>query len=305
MLRRLCFFFQLRIGSFFAKIIGKEPHVTWTALFREHFVEYPFHKIKGLVSKNNESNFFKITPYDDTLVVVTVGGLSVFWPMHFPTEPILSGYNAIFNNEADNYFRFYTPKKTDIVFDLGACEGIFSLLLRDKVEKVYTFEPFPGLCHALACTLEDDIKTGRAEICNYAVGDKIGEVDFFLDDDLDGSSMQESRLEGKETKKISVPMITLDDFIIERGIQRVSMIKMDVEGAEFDVLQGARGILSKMKPDLLVSSYHYPHDYERLSQFLVDLGYKIKTSPLVMTTQGGQSRPWYRYALVYATFPAE
>ena len=305
MLKRLCFFFQLRIGSFFAKIIGREPYVTWNALFREHFAEYPFQKVKGLLSKNNKSAFFKITPYDDELVVVAVGGLNVFWPIHSPAEPILAGYNAIFNNEADNYFRFYTPKKTDIVFDLGACEGLFSLLLRDKVEKVYTFEPFPALCHALACTLEDDIKVGKAEICNYAVSDKTGVADFFLDDDLDGSSMEESRLEGKQTKKISVPMITLDDFVTQNEIQRVSMIKMDVEGAEFDVLQGARELLSAMKPDLLVCSYHYPHDYERLSQFLVGLGYKIQTGPLVMTTQGGQPRPWYRYALIYASFRAE
>jgi hypothetical protein len=78
------------------------------------------------------------------------------------------------------------------------------------------------------------------------------------------------------------------------------MIKMDVEGAEYSVLEGAREIIKEFKPDLLVSAYHYPYDYERLSKFIVDLGYDISRGPLVMTTQNGQRRPWYRYALIYA-----
>jgi FkbM family methyltransferase len=300
LLNRMIFFVNLRIGSFIAKLFGKEPHVSWRALFREHFIEYPYFKVLGFFKDINEIHYEEAN-HDDSIKLIKIADYKIYWPKTIPHEPVISAYKSVLYNEADNYFRFYSPQKDDIVFDLGACEGFFSLYLRNKVRKVYVFEPFPELCGALSLTLSEDIQRGSAEICNYAVGNREGVVDFFVDDDLDGSTVESHRINNTILKEISVPMIALDKFVSDRGIDRVSMIKMDVEGAEYSVLEGARKVIKEFKPDLLVSAYHYPHDYERLAQLLINSNYNIYLGPLVMTTQHGQGRPWYRYALIHAT----
>lgn len=294
------FFLRLRLGSFFAKLAGQEPHVSWAALVREHLLEYPVQKLR-LLSGTDKRPLPEesVVRADDDFVVIRIDGHNIFWPVDFPHDQIRSCYLSMRDDGPDNYFRFYTPQKDDVVFDLGACEGLFSLMLRGRVAKVYSFEPFPTLCTSLAMTLKEDVEGDRAEICNYAVGDKTGEADFYLDDDLDGSTMAGDRI-GGGVKKIIVPSITLDEFVRAKGIEKISMIKMDIEGAEYSALHGARETLARLRPDLLVCTYHYPHDYERISDFLRENGYTLTASPLVMTPQGG-GRPWYRHALIYAT----
>jgi FkbM family methyltransferase len=243
--------------------------------------------------------------YNDSLKIINVADHKIYWPKSFPHDAVIDAYKSVLDNNADNYFRFYFPSKDDIVFDLGACEGFFSLYLRNKINKVYVFEPFPELCDALSLTLAEDIQSGTAEVCNYAVANSVGFVDFFVDDKLDGSTFEISKVSDKflkkVLKKISVPAITLDKFVSDHKINQVSMIKMDVEGAEYSVLEGAREVMKEFKPDLLVSAYHYPYDYERLSRFIVNSGYDICRGPLALKTQNGQGRPWYRHALIYGT----
>jgi len=66
--------------------------------------------------------------------------------------------------------------------------------------------------------------------------------------------------------------LTLDDAVAQGLIPRVDFIKMDIEGAEFPVLQGAVGVLKKFKPKLAVSIYHSDEDFDRIPRFLDSLG---------------------------------
>jgi hypothetical protein len=178
LLSRMTFFVNLRIGSFIAKLFGREPYVSWRALFKEHIIEYPYLKILGLFKKNNEEVPYGEMGYSDSLDIVSLADHKIYWPKSVPHGAVISAYKSVLDNEADNYFRFYSPSKDDIVFDLGACEGFFSLCLRDKVNKVYVFEPCPELCDALSLTLAEDIRSDAAEICNYAVGNSVGAVEI-------------------------------------------------------------------------------------------------------------------------------
>ncbi len=78
---------------------------------------------------------------------------------------------------------------------------------------------------------------------------------------------------------ITVPAVTLDGYCERNKLSDISLIKIDVEGAELSVLRGGKGIINKYSPDILfeVNGDFYKGDYEKLflnfSRLLPD--YKI------------------------------
>ncbi|MBR0288246.1 MAG: FkbM family methyltransferase [Selenomonadaceae bacterium] len=69
---------------------------------------------------------------------------------------------------------------------------------------------------------------------------------------------------GNETAQI----ITLDSYVRENNLPRVDFIKMDVEGAELDILKGAATTIARFKPILALSAYHKWEDFWTLTSFI-------------------------------------
>ena len=65
--------------------------------------------------------------------------------------------------------------------------------------------------------------------------------------------------------------MSVDEFVAERGLGRLDFIKLDVEGAEGPVLQGARASLERLRPQLAISIYHGKRDFWALPQLLGEL----------------------------------
>ena len=66
--------------------------------------------------------------------------------------------------------------------------------------------------------------------------------------------------------------LSIDDLVRERGVTKVDFIKMDIEGAEYDVLAGARDVLQRYRPRLAISLYHRPSDFVTIPCYLDSLG---------------------------------
>jgi FkbM family methyltransferase len=77
-----------------------------------------------------------------------------------------------------------------------------------------------------------------------------------------------------ETGASTVPVVALDDVLIH---QPINLIKLDVEGAEPDALQGARHLIEKFRPNLAICLYHYPHHLWSIPLWVhdLDLGYRL------------------------------
>ncbi|MBI2058296.1 MAG: FkbM family methyltransferase [Nitrospirae bacterium] len=73
-----------------------------------------------------------------------------------------------------------------------------------------------------------------------------------------------------------VPQITLDSFVSERGMDRLDFIKIDVDGGEADVLEGAAQVLSRFRPRLYIEVSRYRNNLERVWDALTGLGYGIR-----------------------------
>jgi len=130
----------------------------------------------------------------------------------------------------------YQPK---VVYDLGANIGIASLYFSTLYPNAsfYGFEPLPA---NFEVCLRNYRNLKNSRVFPWAVGDKSGTAEFdCLNDSRGGrlhSSLRDPRL--TEVGKLEVEVVSLDDLIGKRGLPAPDFLKVDVEGAELDVLRG-------------------------------------------------------------------
>jgi len=169
------------------------------------------------------------------------------------------------------------PLESGVVLDIGGLYGYYALLLARLVGadgRVFSFEPdwhsFSRLAHNLALNdiqnvipvplCVSDVSGGLAKWCS--VGDKPWE-----------SGLVENVQAAGAHALTSVPITTLDDFgsMLEIA-EDVKLIKIDVEGAELKVLQGATQLLRKSKP-IILCELHGAGIAQQVFSFLSELDY--------------------------------
>ncbi len=131
----------------------------------------------------------------------------------------------------------------DIVYDVGAMIGFHAMFFAQKACEVHSFEPSPTNMKRLKENIQhngiDNIQT-----CSCAVSAENGYCNFYLEADIPLSqqnSISQDALGHRKVSEIEVPTITLDTYSHEHSIPTV--IKMDIEGAEFEALKGATALL--------------------------------------------------------------
>jgi FkbM family methyltransferase len=121
----------------------------------------------------------------------------------------------------------------DVVADVGANVGLYAVALARRVGatgRVIAYEPDAGNAELLRRNLALNDVEGVVEVREAAVGSERGEIPFLSD-------RQQSRFDPGGTSRVRV--VTLDD-----ELERVALLKIDVEGFEGAVLQGARSLLA-------------------------------------------------------------
>lgn len=168
-----------------------------------------------------------------------------------------------------------------VTFDVGAHVGFFSLLAAhaNPRGKVYAFEPLPTVYQRL---IENVARNGLANVeCHSsAVGESDGTADFFhVDTPIPSSSslsfdFMKAGREVNELRRLTVPVITLDRFVRDRGIGRVDLVKIDTESTEPQVLRGMTEILRRDHPTLFCEVLQGRGSERALEELLAPLGYR-------------------------------
>ena len=138
-------------------------------------------------------------------------------------------------------------KPGDVVFDVGANGGVFTVIAAKQVGPgghVYAFEPGQRELRLLRHNIALNNLTNVAVI-GRAVGNETGTAQFAVASDGALSSLgKTSHPQQKVEKWEMVEIITLDEFIRQQNIPQVDFIKVDVEGAEKLVLEGAANLIA-------------------------------------------------------------
>jgi FkbM family methyltransferase len=143
-------------------------------------------------------------------------------------------------------------------FDIGANIGAVSTHLARKVGAgghVHAFEPVPSLRARLQKNLARNGCDLVVSVHPIALSNANGQAPLAVagvDADNQGLASLVATGNDRLTTTLVVPTATLDDFVAERGITRIDFIKMDIQGAEILLLEGARRTLSALRPNLIV-----------------------------------------------------
>ncbi|HKW28971.1 MAG TPA: FkbM family methyltransferase [Verrucomicrobiae bacterium] len=134
--------------------------------------------------------------------------------------------------------------KPKVIYDLGANIGIASLSLAALCPeaRIYGFEPMPA--NYEICS-QNYLNLNKAQAFNCAVGASSGTMGFEVTDDPRGGHLA-GNSSPKSAKKIEVAVWSVADLVDVKGLTPPDFLKVDVEGAELDVLHGlgnyAKGI---------------------------------------------------------------
>lgn len=190
-------------------------------------------------------SFIKDTAYRalDTVtggrgVARTIGGENVRFPARFSRY-----YESDYEPETFAFFRRHL-KPGDTVLDIGGHIGLFAVVagkLVGTAGKVYTFEPTPGTRSVMTQVVELNGVAEQVEIRGEAVSAASGDAIFF-DTGNEVSNANSLVKTARSTTEIPVKLISVDEFAAERKLD-VACVKIDVEGAELDVLRGAKKVI--------------------------------------------------------------
>lgn len=173
----------------------------------------------------------------------------------------------------------YEPEKTatlvaevrpgDIVFDIGAHVGYFTVLMSQAVGasgRVYAFEPRPLNLRFLRRHVVVN-RCDNVEILSTSVGDRPGPARL---DTRTGTGTGHI----SDTGNIAVEMVSVDALVDSGRLPAPTFMKVDVEGGEMMVLQGALRVLERHRPRMVLATHGDDLD-ARCREFLTPLGYTM------------------------------
>ncbi len=177
----------------------------------------------------------------------------------------------------------------DNILEVGANVGTETVGFRDIVgEKgcVHAIEPLPSNVEALERIIEMN-RWNNVIIHPFALGADNRETSFVLPLEKwsTGTGHIQGEAEFSHGKTITVKVVRLDDIVEDLGV--INAIIMDTEGAEVDILQGAKETISKFQPVIILEAApahldRYKHSIKELQDVLAELEY----TPLEITRFG-------------------
>jgi FkbM family methyltransferase len=170
-------------------------------------------------------------------------------------------------------------KPGTIAYDVGANIGYISLMLARAVGergKVIAFEALPANVERLRRNLSLNPDGARVTVVQAAVCDRSGGAQFLVgpSDGMGKAAGSAGRQEGFN-ERISVPGITLDDFVFAQGNAAPQVIKMDIEGGEVLALPSMRRLLREARPTIMLE-VHGSESAHAVWDELTAAGYLIR-----------------------------
>jgi len=152
-----------------------------------------------------------------------------------------------------------------VILDAGANFGYYSLILAHFLQRnctIYAFEPTPSTYQRLSLNIDLNGMGDVIQARRLGLSDHSGEASFV---EQAGNTGATRLVEGH-----GVQVVSLDSFARANNLERVDLIKIDVEGMERSVLQGARELIGSTPAPMILIEVH-PHTLHRAGTSADDL----------------------------------
>lgn len=179
-----------------------------------------------------------------------------FWwsylPCYFSED--LSFFEYWGHDAGDLRFLWKTLQPGETFFDVGAYHGVYSVVAGKRVTnwgRVVAFEPSPRDRKRLQLHLRwNGIRSAQIE--PYAAGAAAMKTTFYqvVSGDSTRNGLRPPATDDS-TAKIPVETISLDQYVAEKRVEQVDVMKLDVEGGELEVLRGATKMFERFRPTLI------------------------------------------------------
>ena len=221
--------------------------------------------------------------------------LNLLADIGIPSDMILTPYFQLFGLETTYFPPDIIQFQDDEIFIDGGCFDFYTSanFIRKcssagkSVKKVYAFEPDEKLA---IVSKENSKQYPFAEIVTAGLYSKSTTICFHVSNIERSSFIDEN---GNQELKV----VALDQFIPQND--RVTFVKMDVEGAELEALRGMKNIIQRDMPKLAISIYHKPKDYVEIPMYIKILlniaGQNNNCSPQVLHEA---PQPMKRYEII-------
>ena len=167
-------------------------------------------------------------------------------------------------------------REDSVFFDIGANKGLFTYWASKKIGKkgsIHAFEPQPELGWIFN-SLDKNFPSTKINFNNFGLSKSRSEGVLNRTCIGDGSASLKIN-QNQDFEKIKVRLETLDGYCKKNSVKRVDFIKIDVEGHEFDALDGGSQIIKELHPKMLIEMSPSSKSTE-LIENLVQLEYKFK-----------------------------
>lgn len=172
-------------------------------------------------------------------------------------------------------------RQGDIFLDVGANCGAVTLVAASAIAtgKIYAFEPGSTIRSRLQANIDLNPQLKSiVQVVPFGLGLQTGELLYYEDENYRGN--------GALFDSVGVPVdvISLDEWVEREQVNRIDVIKIDVEGMEFDVMLGGKATLEKYHPIVYFETlplffHNKPYTIQTIYEFLASLGYRI-VSPI-------------------------
>ncbi len=184
--------------------------------------------------------------------------------------------------------KYIKLQENNVVFDVGANFGLMTLLFTSKVKDghVHSFEPTDYALKKFHRNIElnPDLKS-KITINHMFVSSsskKSANIDAYSSWPVTGSQNKHKIHGGVLQETLNIPSITIDDYCEQNQINKLDFIKIDTDGHELDVLNGAKESIHNFKPQIIFELGIYVMDerginFEEYSDFFENVNYKLLT----------------------------
>jgi len=187
-----------------------------------------------------------------------------------PEESWVHYCNRVFRSV--QYFELIDYQKCQVVINGGVFEGFeipyFACLLPDEAV-IHNIDPLGYDFLTAYARSWMEIAPQRFIENRFALAMKEGELTFSAYDD--GQVQQQDIIDSDSPRYRTYPAKSLDNFVMECELDRVDLIKFDLEGGDSDAVRGSFETIRRFRPQLALSIYHLTQDFWEIPQAIMNI----------------------------------